>query len=145
MPIEVFPGQTGDRLIARDPVREEAYAHIYLVSELSMSYVTASYQGGSSNGYPVLSPVANSLPEDVSRTIEAERKALIDDSSRYLTDEYDREIHDLANDEIGRYRAIIPVFSSIRIGVPLQLILPYSFRTPRYELGVVHSWDIFNP
>lgn len=146
MPIEVFPGKTGERLIARMPVSPGSYAHIHTVQGFCMR---ATYQGCSSSGYPVLSPELDSLPSGTRGSIEAERLQLLRDQQHYLDPElypdptYTRTRR-AAQEMIDEIRAAVPHFSSIKIGTPLLLVVPNLFPTTRYQLGVVSSWEIFN-
>ncbi len=85
MPIEVFDGKTGPRLIARPPVNNKSYAVIELVDAPTLvTRFVASYQGGESSGWPALSPVMMTLPYEVQDAIEDERQALTDEQGAYL-------------------------------------------------------------
>ena len=149
MPIEEFPGRTGVRLIPRLPVTDRSYAMILLDGPQGTYNVLASYRGGQSNGYPVLSPIMTSLQSDIAEQIKQERDKIIAQSSRYLDEsryplpEF-ASTHAVARDTIEQIQAVVPVFSSIKYRESLQIVLPCGFLTRRYRLGHITGWAIFN-
>lgn len=64
MALEMFAGNTGDRLIARLPVEEGSYADVLVTTPWDVpATVRLRYEGGKINGYPALSPTLDSLEE----------------------------------------------------------------------------------
>ncbi len=73
MPLEMFEGQTGPRLIARLPVTDGSYA---LISTDQVPILAVFHpEGLVINGYPALSPVIDSNPELIA-PMTARRKEL---------------------------------------------------------------------
>lgn len=73
MPLELFKGKTGVRLIAREPTDPETTADV-VVHGLRTIQVYAP-EGLLVHGYPGLSVVLDSLPPALAAKIEAHRKA----------------------------------------------------------------------
>ncbi len=138
MPIEEYPGNTGPRLIVREPTSPGA--HVRITTDTMK--LTASYQGGESNGYPALSPVMETLPLGMSRQITKERNdaelSIVSTCADGYLEQADLDRH------ILRIRGIVPVLSVVRVGESLQVVLPAYFDTTRYPLGRVLSYEIFN-
>ena len=62
MALEMFSGKTGDRLIARLPVKKDSYADVGITTQDSApAVVQLRYEGGKINGYPALTPTLESL------------------------------------------------------------------------------------
>ena len=89
MPLVMYPGKTGERLIARLPVVEGSYALI--TTDFLADLKVFHPEGLEINGYPAISPDLSSLPKDLSVPIEAHRQALHNQADRREL-ELDREM-----------------------------------------------------
>lgn len=83
MPLEMFDGKTGPRLIARLPVADGSYAVVTLATdELNPSggKINLAWVGASVNGYPALSPLQQSLLDlipQISNLMSAEKRRIL--------------------------------------------------------------------
>ncbi len=149
MPIEVFPGKTGDRLIARIPVDDGSFARIRYQNGRGHFEFRASYQGGSAGGYAALSPDLFTLDQAIARQIEDEKSVLVHNNRRFLDDkkyplpDYART-REAAEETLEMLKGIVPVLSSIKAGSVLSVIVPSILPTRFYRLGKVTTWEIFN-
>jgi len=53
-------------------------------------------------------------------------------------------MYDHVRQQLGRARSIVPVLGTIREGRPMLIVLPSEYQTPRYNLGDVTSFEIYN-
>lgn len=83
MPLEMFDGKTGPRLIARLPVAEGSFADVVLAKDAlnpTSGEIRLVYAGANINGYPALTPVATSLQElipQISARLSVEQKRIL--------------------------------------------------------------------
>ncbi len=172
MPLEMFDGKTGPRLIARSPVAEGSYALI--TTDALEGLKVYAPPGLMFNGSPALSPVLSSLPKFLSVPMEARRQALHNEFDRFEI-KLDREmleawrIRDAPDAPTGavltsiftqindglwrtmleRTRTMVeklPICTSIMVGRPLSLKLPKGLfeELSTIELGTVTDVVIHN-
>lgn len=150
MPLEMFNGRTGPRLIAREPIDPDSYAEIaVLASGTSESHtLKVTYQGMKANGYPALSPIVETLPDRYRRYLAEERRRLEELSStlkrlaQQRVEQYGSRIAHLDNVEIQwQHTLVIP---RVMTGEDLVVVLPGGYSRSRVNLGPVGSITLHN-
>lgn len=172
MPLEMFDGKTGPRLIARLPVVDGSYAEIK--TDHLEGLKVFSPPGLMSNGYPAFSPILSSMPTFLAVPIEARRQALRNEHDRFEL-QLDREMLEawriidnkdaslgaalnatFAHINTNLWRAMLertrpmveklPICTSIGVGRRLSLKLPKDLfkELSTIELGTVEEIVIHN-
>lgn len=168
MPLEMFTGKTGERLIARAPVGEGSYADVTIsTAEGATATIRLNYAGGQANGYPALSPTLGSLETafgDLARHIPVIREGIERRASEWedvaakhsSTSEQDDDHVSLstflvrwwaedAATYLRRMGAKPPICPRVMVGEILQLRLPKIYdNVSAVDLGTVQKIDIVN-
>lgn len=147
MPLRMFIGKTGERLIVELPA-EGDYAEIGVHdSVLDEDFtIRVTYQGARANGYPALSPVVEALPE-IEQSCLQQQGAACDAQIRAHNSIIDQLVEQGMNPALAHklepsdHRSVIP---RIMVGNLLEMILPSGYRDRQYLIGVVTSITIHN-
>ncbi|HET6622682.1 MAG TPA: hypothetical protein VFG56_01990 [Candidatus Saccharimonadales bacterium] len=162
MPLEMFDGRTGQRLIARLPITKDSYAVVKtdLIDSLKVYHPSDLEQ----NGYPALSPVLSTVMtlvapmirkrQELRRTYDQAYQRIVDrevelESADALESALIQIQLDLERDTLDNTRWMVdrPITcSSIMIGRRLTLHLPKTMfdEAAQVSAGQVQTIEIYN-
>lgn len=150
MPLEIFDGKTGPRLIVREPMDSTSYAEIDVLGPgASERYVLkATYQDMKANGYPALSPVTETLPERYRLYLAQERTMLenLNESLRRAAqkhvDKFGELIAHVEDAEIKWHHT--PVIPRVMVGEAVIMVLPSGYSRSRIQLGIAECIRLYS-
>ena len=145
MPIEVFPGKTGERLIARLPVKGDSYARLLFRER---SPIEVAYSGCWANGYPTLCPRSlEQISLEIAQYVEKQHQDYIAVMDTELSQQAScgKRADEITVRQWEQDIEPKPLFPRIMVGEKLMLVLGSHYpEVNRTSLGTVAGWEIFN-